>query len=140
MTYSKKEKTIIYVLGVLCILCFGLNTFLNVFGRVGMAKGYISLDVHSFSNPAYFLWWALTIILCMLFLLTLKGLFKGYNHKKISRRLFYFTALMILLVLIILFLPNYTPFMNLNLWITVDFLGIIYFFFYLIYIFNSNEG
>ncbi len=140
MIYSKKEKTVICTLSILCILCFLLNTVFNVFGQFGVGKKYISLTVHNITNPAYTLWCVLTIILCILFIMTMKGLFKGYRHKKIKRKLFYYISLIVFLILIILFLPNYTPFIDLTLWITVDFIGVIYTFFYMIYIFNPNEG
>jgi hypothetical protein len=139
MIYSKKEKVLIYVLSILCIFNFFIFTILNILVMFGLLNNYLADYTYSLYNPIYDLWGILTIGISILFILTLKGLIKGYKYKYLGRKLFFYITLLILLIYIIIYSPNYIPFRNINVWIITDFFGGMYFLFFLMNIFHRNE-
>ncbi|MCP4181028.1 MAG: hypothetical protein GY756_24960 [bacterium] len=139
MIYSKKEKIVIVILSIICIIGFFLFTVMNVLDNLGLIEDYLNYYTHSLKNPIYDICWVITISLTILFILTLKGFIKEYKFRKANKNLFYGFSLFVLLVFITLYYPNYIPFDNINTWIVVDFFGGIYNLFYLMHIFHTNE-
>ncbi len=139
MIYSSKNKIIITILSVVSIVIFFLFTILNIVAVSEHSDRYLDDYIYSFSNPLYALCWILSISLVILFILTIKGLIKGYRFKTAQRKLFYYVSLLILLIYFILYYPNYLVFRSISLWMIINFLGASYFIFFLIHIFKSNE-
>ena len=138
MMYSRKEKVFILILTILCLINLILNSAFNLVVDFGWTKDYLARYTYKLANPLYVLWCFEASIL--LFIITAKGLFKIYIHKTGEKKRVYYISLVVLLVYIVLYWPYHIPYRGgLDLWIIVDFTGIILLLFYMIYIFQPSK-
>ncbi len=132
MFYPIKEKVLICISSLICILIIFIFDILNILVTLDIIKDYLEEYTHKLDNPIFVLCFIVFINLAFLFIITFKIFIKTYKNNTVKRKLYHCSALIFFLVYMILYYPYFYILTDLNIWIILNFIAVIFIFFYLV--------